>query len=222
MSILKKNTWVIIVFVSVCVLALSLVAQEETDEILVHYKSRASEVFNGRNPLLSGLKFSFEATTYYKLFDEEKNTFIIDSIIADYYYSFEKIDSINVIASSKDDPDTLDLKYPNIFIGDYLYNFYPNDTGGKDLSIGFDSKDVNPNIPIGLAIVDRDYYFLKRLYMYYMNEQKVERASKSFRFVEIDGFIFSDSVWELKSKSGIFTTEYFRVETGIRNIKIQR
>ncbi len=222
MSRCKKIKWIITVFVVAVALVLPVVAQEETDEILHHYQKRAGEVFDGRNPFISGVTFSFEATTFRKIYDKNGNTSIADSSISLYYYSFGNLDSIVTKVPSEKKIDSTDMQYPNIFKGIYKYNFYPNDTGGKELSIGYDSYEFDPSVPIGIATIDRDRYFLKQLYMHFVNEKRIDRSSKAFRFIEFEGYIFPDSVWELKCKSGIFTREYYRIETGIRNIKIQR
>ena len=55
-----------------------------------------------------------------------------------------------------------------------------------------------------------------------MAEKKIDRKSKVISFIEHEGFVFPDSLWELKVKSGIFSSEVFRTETGITNIQIQR
>ena len=57
MSILKKNLWIIFIYITVIMLSLTVTAQEETDEILIHYQNRANEVFDSRNPIVSGVNF---------------------------------------------------------------------------------------------------------------------------------------------------------------------
>ena len=222
MSTIKKKIWILYIFVAVLAYMQPSVAQEETNNIVSYYAQRAKEVYQSRNPFLSGVAYSFDARTYYKLYDEHSKLFIADSSLSTYYISFENIDSIVVKVPPKEKIDSLDINYPNIFNNDYRYNFYPNDTGGKEISIGFESDEYVPRLPVGIAVLNRNYYYLTHLYLHYMHEIRIERESKSYRFKEIDGFIFPDSIWELKCHSGIFSVDYYRLETGITNIKIQR
>ena len=222
MSILKKKKWILIVFVVLVVFALTVAAQEETDEILDFYQKRAGEVFKSRNPLEAGVTYSFESTTYHKSFDKDYNIFIKDSTVEKYFFSFGKLDSIQIITPPKKSIDSLDFTYPNVFTGEYKYNFFPNDTGGNEISIGYDSYEYNTSLPVGIATIDRDRYFLKNLYLHIMNSKSIYRRSKAIRFIELEGYVFPDSLWELKTKRGIFSTEFYRIETGIKNIKIQR
>jgi len=222
MSRINIYKWTVMVLFFVILVTSMLFAQDEPDEILTYYTNRANEVFDGRNPIVSGVVFSFTVKQYYKIFNDNGSTKIIDSVESQCYYSFGRIDSVLTLTEPKNEFDTLYLDYPNVFSEEYQFNFFPNDTGGQELAIGYDSYEYSPEIPVGLATIDREYYFLKRLYQHYKANIKIERWSKAFRFLEIDGFIFPDSIWEMKSKSGIFSTEYYRVESGITNIKIQR
>lgn len=222
MSKSQKKLWMSIALAVTLLLTLSVVAQEEIDEILNHYQKRASEVFNGRNPILSNIQFSFDATTYLKVYNNDNVAIIIDSTIAQYFYSLGNLDSIITKVVPEEKIDSLDINYPNVFLGEYNYNFYPNDTGGEDIAIGYDSYEFDPTVPVGIAIIDRENYFLTHLYMHFMNYKSIDRTSKSFRFKEIEGYVFPDSVWELKSRRGIFSAEYYRIETGINNIEIHR
>ncbi len=222
MSTLKMKIRIIVVLFMVGLIVLSVVAQGETDEILNYYQKRANEVFNSRNPIISGLQFSFEATTYREVYDNNYNIIIVDSTIARYFYSFGELDSIITEVPAEKKIDSVDINYLNIFDGTYLYNFYPNDTGGQELAIGYDSYDFDTTVPVGIAIINRERYFLTRLYLHLMNDKKIERASKIIKFTVVEGFVFPDSISEIKSKSSIFSTEYYRTETSISDIQIKR
>ena len=222
MSMLKIKIWIIAILLMVGSIALLVAAQEETDEILNYYQKRANEVFKSRNPISAGLQFSFEATTYRETYDNDYNTVIVDSTIARYFYSFGELDSIITKVLSEKKIDPVDMSYPNIFDGSYLYNFYPNDTGGEELAIGYDSHDFDSTVPVGIALINRDRYFLTRLYMSFMHDEKIERSSKIFRFIIVEGFVFPDSIYEIKSRRSVFSTEYYRLETAISEIQIQR
>ncbi len=222
MSRENKYTWMSIVFVVALLCVKTAHAQNEVDDILIHYQTRASEVFDGRNPIVSGVSFSFEAKRYNLIYDQQMRKKIIDSTIAKYFYSFGELDSMVVLIEPKNSFDSLDVSYPNVFANNYTFNFFPNDTGGQNLAIGYDSHNFDVSLPVGMAIIDRERYFLKQLYLHFMAEKKIDRKSKVIRFVEHEGFVFPDSLWEIRVKSAIFSSEILRTETGITNIQIQR
>jgi hypothetical protein len=61
---------------------------------------------------------------------------------------------------------------------------------------------------------------LRWLYLYYPSTSGVERLTRSFRFTEVEGYVFPDSIWEVGARSGIFSLEYYRLETGIVEIEV--
>jgi len=60
------------------------------------------------------------------------------------------------------------------------------------------------------------------LYLFYPNRPDFKKFSLSFRFVEYQGHVFPDSIWEVGTKAGIFSTESYRVETAIEHLTIYR
>jgi hypothetical protein len=109
-----------------------------------------------------------------------------------------------------------------VFDQDYQFSFYPNDTGGKYLAIGFDTDSAGDPRPVGLAIIDRYEYSLHRLYLFYPHQAGYKRLSRTLHFVKHEGYIFPDSILELAARAGIFSTDHYRLETVISNIKINR
>lgn len=197
-------------------------AQDEGDPILAFYCRRAAETFGTRDPLQTGLTFSFRAKTYYMNIGQHGEVTGLDSGITDYYYSFGELDSSHVVVKPEQSQKDVDLTFDNIFNYGYEFYFFPNDTGGDDLAIGFDTYTAEDSLPVGLAVIDRDRYFLKQLYLHYPNRQYYKRYSRSLRLLEYQGYIFADSVWQVLAKQGVFTTEFFRTETGISDIEIYR
>ena len=114
MSTLKMKIRITIVLFIVGLMVLTVTAQEETDEILDYYQKQANNVFNGRNPIISGVQFSFEATTYREVYDNDYNTVIADSTVARYFYSFGELDSIITKVPSEKKIDSVDISYPNV------------------------------------------------------------------------------------------------------------
>jgi len=203
-------------------LLLSAMAQDETDPILSFYCRRAQETFGTRDPLERGLSFSYRARTYYMNIGNRGEVTRLDSGIVDYYYSFGELDSSEVVVKPERSQKPVDLWFHNIFADNYEFSFFPNDTGGVDLAIGFDTYNAKDTLPVGLVVIDRDRFFLKQLYLHYPNKTYYKRFSRSFRLVEHQGYIFADSMWQVSAKQGVFIMEHFRAETGISDITIYR
>lgn len=195
---------------------------EEIDPILSYYCKRASEAFTGQNPLESGISFSFRATSHYMNLGEHGEVTRLDSGITDYYYSFGKLDSAEVVLKPKHDQKPIDFSYPDVFSQDYEFYFFPNDTGGSELAIGFDTYNSEDTLPIGLAVIDRDRFFIRWLHLHYPNKKYYKRFSRSFRFAEHDEYLFADSMWQVSARRGVFTTEFFRVESRITDFRLYR
>lgn len=195
---------------------------DDSDPILEFYRERANKVYKSRNPFNTGTNYSFTAKTYYYVIEDNGRTKRTDSSISDYYYSFGEQDSVITLVEPKNQHEKLNFDYLNVFESDYQFYFFPNDTGGEEISIGYDSKDFNPEQPVGFVVLNRELFYMKLLHLYYMHERRDQRVSKSFRLIEYEGMIFPDSIWEIKARRGILSVDYYRVETGITNIKIYR
>jgi len=195
---------------------------EETDPILSYYCDRAAQAFSGQNPLESGVSFSFRSTSYYMNVGEHGEITRVDSGITVFYYSYGQLDSSDIILKPKHAQKPVDLSYPDVFSKDYDFYFYPNDTGGPQLAIGFDTFSSDDTLPVGVAVIDRDRFFLRWLHLHYPNRTYHKRFSRSFRFAEHEGYVFADSVWQVSAKRGVFTAEFFRVETGISDFQLYR
>ncbi len=197
-------------------------AQDEPNSVLTFYVQRAAATFTSRDPFIAGVKFSLRATTYYKDLSRGGKTTLTDSSIIDYYYSFGALDSTSVIAAPRRKHPPLNIAIPNVFSTAYTFSFFPNDTGGADLPIGFDTSDTPDTLPTGIVVIDRNRYFLKWLYLFFPNDVGYKRYSQSFRFTELEGFVFADSIWEVRAEAGIFSSKNFRIEIGIDSLRIYR
>lgn len=201
----------------------SLISSEESDDpVMEYYIANGSGSYASRHPLKSGLAFSFEAKTYYKLLNDDAVYVLIDSSISHYYFSFGQIDSVKQVVKPEESFDSLAVDYPNVFQNYYIYNFFPNDTGSESISIGFDSPTFPDSLPVGLIVMDRDQFYLEYLYLYHLNEKKFKRWSRGYRFVEMEGYVIPDSIWTIKSRRKLLGNEHYRYETGITGISIYR
>lgn len=205
--------------------SLTLLAADESrevDPILQFYCDKARTTCADRSPVEHAVSYSLTTTTSVKKLGSRGEIAHIDSTAADFYYSGGTLDSQKTAVSTTGKFSHLNFSYPNVFDSDYRFNFFPNDTGGKYLAIGFDSDSANDPRPVGLAIIDRDEYYLHRLYLFYPHKEGFKRFSRTFHFVEHEGYLFPDSICEITAKAGIFSTDHYRLETVISNIKVYR
>ncbi len=219
MLLISKNKLKLLSFLIILGVVVYVTA---ADDILNFYVGKAKSSFETRNPIENGAKYSYRVKSYFKKVIKDGQTKLVDSVETDFYYSFGELDSTRVIVKPKSYSDQVNLNFKNIFEQDYYFYFYPNDTGGTDLSIGFDTYDFDETRPVGFAVIDRSRHFLKWLYLYHINDRKDKRNSRWLRFRLHEGFIFPDSVWELKAIRGVLSTDYYRIETGITDFKISR
>jgi hypothetical protein len=187
------------------------------DAILQFYCEQARLKVAAQHPYEQALTYSFRATTYRHNMDDSARG---DSAVIDYFFSNGTLDSQRTVESTSWQPKGNDVFYPNVFDLDYQYTFYPNDTGGKDLAIGFDRDTVGDQQPVGLAIIDRYDYHLRRLYLFYPNKPGFRRFTRLLHFQQQDGYLFPVSIVESASKDGVFSTEHYRVETVFSEITI--
>ncbi len=197
-------------------------AAQAADPVLQFYRERAAAVTAARDPIESGLSYSFTARTYYKEVGKRGQIEKTDSTVAEYYFSFGSLDSQRTRVAASTRINDVCFSVPNVFREGCHFNFFPHDTGGPYLAIGFDSDSVGDPRPVGLALIDRERYFLCRLYVFHPNKPGYKRFSRSYRLVEIEGYIFPDSIWEVGARQGVFSTDDYRLETGIENITIYR
>jgi hypothetical protein len=209
----------------VALTALLAVAQEDADPVdpvLEYYSERAQATFESRDPLGGGLAFALETLSLLKELDNQGRIKSIDSVRGTYYFSFGTLDSQIVGEVDSDRLRNIDLTIPNIFEQASEFSFFPNDTGGVELALGIDHDVSVSSSPVGLAVIDRDRYFLRWLYLYYPEYGDYRRFSRSFRLTVHDGFVFPDSIWEVGARRGVFSPEHYRLETAITEITIFR
>ncbi len=195
---------------------------QATDPVLQFYCERAAAVAAARDPVQHGLSYSFTAKTHYKKVGKRGQIEKTDSAVADYYFSYGNLDSQKTKVATSTKTDDVCFVVPDVFSEDYHFNFFPHDTGGSQLAIGFDSDSAADPRPVGLALIDRERYFLRLLHTSYPNTPGYKRLSRSYRFVEVEGYLFPDSIWEVGAIQGVFSTDDYRLETGIENIIIYR
>ncbi len=200
----------------------SPLSQEEksSDPVLDYYVQRAKAVYNSCNPDETGATYSFVARSYLNEFMRNGKIVLTDSSIVKYFFSFGNLDSHKVEISTSGKLDSLDFSYPNLFAEDYDFNFYPHDIGGDNISIGIDSDTTKNLVPVGIAVMNRKNYIMRRLYLYYPDNDRYERFSKVISLNKHEGVVFPDSINVTFTHAGIFSSEHYRLITVIDSFSV--
>lgn len=224
MSTEKYHIWIAWTVLPVIVLAvmLSAASKYDGDPVLEFYCERAAAESQNTSAYAKGVQVTAIAHTLYKRVASNGSVTSVDTAVVRYWLTSGILDSQVVASSSGDDLPLVTFELPQVFSGAYRFTFFPNDPGGEMLSIGFDTPDDSTAQPVGLAVIDRDKYIMRRLYLHYPRLDGYKRLSRGFRLAEFDGYLFPDSVWEVGSKEGVLTTEHYRLEARIDSVSISR
>ena len=195
---------------------------EDADPVLEFYVNQAEEAYVESDPYTRNLRFTFLAYSYYKQLGRKGIVERLDSVVTRYFMTGIQIDSTTIVVEATSNIPEPTFSYRNIFSDSFLHNFYPNDTGSADLAIGFDTPGFEETLPTGVAVIDREEYILKRLHMFFQNPVGFKRLTRSFLIKEQNGFIFPDSIWEIGAKQGVFSTDYYKLETNIQQVQLLR
>lgn len=193
---------------------------EDPDPVLAYYWKNAGEAARAIDPAQAGIAYVLTARTFCHRIGPGGSIAATDTAFCDYYYTGDNLDSFKVEAGKEACAKRTDLSYPYIFDNAYALSLFPNDTGGPGLAIGLTSDTATAAQPDGLVVIDRNDYAMRNLYLYYPAKEGYRRFTRSFRFVEFEGYLFPDSVWEVGTKLGIFSSENYRTETGVTEIRI--
>ncbi len=218
----KCSVLVLIGVILVLTAGYSASQQSRDESVLRFYWNRARAVTAAGDPLDHGARYSYEVTSYYNGIWKLGVVTLEDSLKEIRYYSYGNLDSSTVLVPAAKKSLTGDLTVPRVFDSTYALNFYPNDTGGPEIAIGFETDTSRGDLPVGLVILDRQLYNPRWLYLSYPRKSGYRHYSQSFRFTQVDGFIFPDSVWEVGVIDGILSTRSYRIETGVTNLKVYR
>jgi hypothetical protein len=219
----KKHPHKILLFIILLILYVpNIQSQEEksTDPVLDFYLDRAKAVYKSYNPVETGAVYSFISRSYQSELKRNGIIELTDSSIVKYFFSFGNLDSHKVEISTIERLDSIDFSYPNLFEKDYDFNFFPHDIGGDNISIGIDSDTTKNLEPVGIVVIDRQNYVLRRLYLYYPDEDKYKRYSKVISFNEHEGVVFPDSINVTYSEMGIFNSAHYRLLTVIDSFSV--
>ena len=195
---------------------------EDIDPVLKFYVSEADSANTTSNIWNSRVKFSFQSFTYYKKLGRLGVVTRLDSTAVRYFCTGQVIDSTQTLLKPKSDFPEPEFRYPNVFTDDFKHFFFPNDLGNQELAIGFDVSTPDDTLPDGIAVINRGKFVLRLLYLYFPNQKGYKRLTRSFRFSEFSEYVFPDSVWEVAAIQGVFSTDFYRLESKIENIQLLR
>lgn len=203
-------------------LAVNAVFSEDVDPVLTFYWGKAAQASNALVSRSDTVSYRIRALSYYHRIDKRGRITSTDSLLANYFFSAGRFDSIEVIAGEDNSMTRADFSVLDVFSRPYLISLYPNDTGGVELAIGFDSDSTHSGEPVGLLLIDRYNYHPRFLYSYYPDTTEFMRYSRSYRFALLDGFLYADSIWVSAALPGIYSRENYRLETGVQSLLISR
>jgi len=196
--------------------------QEGTDPVLEFYVRRASEVMSQSDSLLDSAEYEFTLRRNHYQFSSSEGYTLTDSSSHRMHFTGRHLDSARSLFDDDGSPPDWQDAIDNVFNQDYHFNFFPNDTGGIYLSIGFDTDSTSDPRPIGLAVIDRDAYYLHWLYLSYSSRPGHDRLSRRYHLVNYEGIVIADSVVEIGSRKGIFFGEPYRQESLISDFRLSR
>ncbi|MBD3257198.1 hypothetical protein GF377_02100, partial [candidate division GN15 bacterium] len=136
-------------------LVAAVVAQEESDPILQYYWQGAADTFAEKHPGRAGLSYTLDTRTFIHDVNADGEIVKTDTVFAEFSISPDTLIREARADSLQSLLERVDLSYPAIFDGNYHLNFFPNDTGGPELAIGFRADSASSGWPDGLMLLDR-------------------------------------------------------------------
>ncbi len=176
-------------FICVVMLALmpaSYAVGESTDSTVIrYYLKQARNSFE--TTYIFGLKRDFQCqaqaiatlTNYRGKLDQ------VDTLAYEVVYSDGKTSSINMTDTARMSENVIpEMAIPDMpWELDCWFYFFPNDTGGENISIGFEPHDATaPNAASGFIKLDRYNFTVKEYTIYESNGQFSERYSRVYTF----------------------------------------
>ncbi len=203
--------WLILLAVAWVWLGNSQVPAQQADRFLDFYCRKAGEVFEKLSPVAQRSNYSIKIMSSRCSLGRKGEITRVDSAVTVCYYTGGTLDSQSTSTTTSSRIRDLDYSCPNVFGARYHHFFYPNDTGGP-LAIGFDTDAADDSSPVGLAIIDRHDYTLRRLYLFYPRKEGYKRYSRILYMGRHEGWLLPDSIVEQGSKLGFLSTDYYRLK----------
>jgi hypothetical protein len=189
-------------------------------DIIDYYWRRATTAFALHDPLTAGQTYAFTSTAYIRSLERGGRSHISDSSVVRHFFSHGHLDSTTLIRGKSKTVFPIDISVPNIFDSTYIRTMFPNDTGGRELALGFDTDSSGDARPIGIVSIDRESGTIRRLHTGYPVRSGYARFSRSFHFVNFGGWVVPDSIIETGSLRGFLINEDYRIDITISDVTV--
>jgi hypothetical protein len=198
------------------ILCVSAVAVGQQD-VVDYYWRKATRSFAGSELSACRLPYSFTVIARTQSLERGKSR-TSDSSVFRYFFSRGAQDSTQLINGRSKPVFPIDISVPNVFDSTYIRTLFPNDTGGTELAIGFDTDSSGDPRPIGIVTIDRENCAIRRLHAAYPVKSGYSRFSRSFHFAVANGWIYPDSIVETGSVRAFLLNEDYRIEISISDL----
>jgi hypothetical protein len=195
---------------------------EETDPILRYYWRKAGEAAQARLPVYQQASYELTARVWYSRLGDDGRAVRSDSAVIRYFFAGSVLDSQLVDWGDGDLFRRFVPAPPDVFAMPYHLHFFPNDTGGLELPIGFRADSADTESPDGVVIIHRREHTPLRLYLAYGAKPGYRRVSQFFRLAEQDGLLVPDSLSEVAVREGVFGLESYRIEAVVSDVRRSR
>ena len=186
---------------------------DPTGRVMDYYLSKLDSVLTGRYIFQVDTTFSVKVRSIFIHHDSRGGLRSSDTAV--YELKFENLHKISetILDSStnaaNNPPDTFTFQFPQN--SQYIYNFFPNDTGAGILAIGFDPPEyLRDSMPDGIVTFDRTSYNISRLILNFIEREGYQRYSVVYEFEEISKLLTLKSLQINAAKSGFLRNVYYR------------
>jgi hypothetical protein len=221
-KIKDKNTLIFLCRVFMALVLSAATPAVGPREIIDYYWQKAAKVYPEHDPVIAGQPVSFTINGYIRQLSRGGKVKTTDSTVSRYYYSHRTLDSVVFVRGMKRPTFPIDVTVPNVFDTTYVRTLYPNDNGGAELAIGFDTDSTHDQRPVGIITIDRDDCTIRRLHAAYLDKPGCSRFSRSFHFTRVDGWVVADSITETAALRQFMVDEDYRIDIVITDIAVGR
>jgi len=175
-----------ILLMALTVLPLSLAIGDDADSTAIqYYLDRARNTFESSYIFNLKRDFEFRADAIATLTNYRGTLDRADTSAYDIKYSAGGVSNIVIVDSSVVSYNVVpDMTVPDMpwKLDDRFY-FFPNDTGGNGISIGFEPRDATiPGATSGYIVIDRYNFTVKSVTIYVTDHPFSDRYSRVYNF----------------------------------------
>lgn len=188
--------------------------------VLRYYWKQGEFLWERSDSILGTTRWQADARIRYEQLGDSGRVIRAESLIVRLYSTGRELDSTRQLSGPKKSVRLPDFGWFNPFGNDTRLTFYPNDTGEAGLEIGFEPVAEHQQFPLGLLQIDRRSGIPMSLLLSYAGHPGFRRHSRGMRFINLNGLILADSLWESGVEDRLFGSESFRFFVSITNITL--